>query len=349
MGGFDGTSNVQAGLAHNIPIVGTHAHSFVEAFRSLDQVKHLELNGVNLLGLVLKHREKFGWNMTNESELAAFISYAFAFPTGFLALIDTYDTLNSGVYNYMAVALALKELGYTPVGVRLDSGDLSYVSRKVREQFDLVASHVNDPSFGKMNIVASNDIDEQVLMSLATQGHEIDMFGIGTNLVTCKKQPALGMVYKLVSLDGTPRIKLSDQTEKITFPGDKKMLRLHLKNKGSGPEFAPFVDVLLKSYEPDIEVGQKFLCRHPFEKAKRMYVSPSAVEKIMERVWDGKASDLDFSLKASRNRCLTNMQNFRPDYIRYLNPTPYKVSLSFDLHELLVTLWESEKPIIELS
>ena len=349
IGGFDGTSNVQAGIANNIPIVGTHAHSFVEAFRSLEQVRHLELNGVNFTDLVLKYINDYEWNTTNKSELTAFISYAYAFPTGFMALIDTYDTLNSGVYNFMAVALALKELGYKAIGVRLDSGDLAYISKKVRVKFEDIASQIGHPDFGKMCIVASNDIDEEVLMSLITQGHEIDMYGIGTNLVTCKKQPALGMVYKLVSLDDIPRIKLSDQTEKITFPGNKKTFRLHLKNKGHGKEFVPFVDVMIKSDEEDINIGDKFLCRDPFDKSKRMYVTPSLVEKIHERVWDGTAQDFDFSLGASRERCLNNMHNFRPDHIRYLNPTPYKVSLSCELHDQMMSLWESEKPIIELS
>ena len=137
---------------------------------------------------------------TNKGELAAFISYAIAFPTNFLALVDTYDVLRSGVPNFLAVARALHECNYQAIGLRLDSGDLAYLSLEVRARFNETAKKFNIPYIKHFTIVASNDINEDTLISLEKQGHAIDSFGIGTHLVTCQKQPALGCVYKLVEV-----------------------------------------------------------------------------------------------------------------------------------------------------
>lgn len=138
MGGFDGTSNVLAGFVNDIPVKGTHAHSFVMSFSSLDDLGCGTLlhavtgEEVAFLPLVLAKRELLPWKQGNLGELAAFVSYAQAFPSGFLALVDTYDSLLSGTPNYVAVGWALHDLGYSPLGVRLDSGDLAYLSTKVR-------------------------------------------------------------------------------------------------------------------------------------------------------------------------------------------------------------------------
>jgi nicotinate phosphoribosyltransferase len=137
---------------------------------------------------------------TNKGELAAFISYAIAFPTCFLALVDTYDILKSGVPNFLAVACALHECNYQALGIRLDSGDLAYFSIETRRRFDKIAQRFNIPNMKDFTIVASNDINEDTLNSLEKQEHAIDTFGIGTHLVTCQKQPALGCVYKLVEV-----------------------------------------------------------------------------------------------------------------------------------------------------
>ncbi|EQC41969.1 nicotinate phosphoribosyltransferase [Saprolegnia diclina VS20] len=212
MAGFHGTSNVLAGKLFGIPIKGTHAHAFVQAHRSLDDVKQTMLNGVDFKALTLQYRAKLNADNTNDGELAAFISYALAFPQAFLALVDTYETLSSGVPNFLAVALALHDLGYKAQGIRLDSGDLAYLSKEARRHFKAAAAKFNLPDFANFNIVASNDINEAVLNSLNDQGHEIDSFGIGTHLVTCQAQPALGMVYKLVEIGGQARIKLSQET-----------------------------------------------------------------------------------------------------------------------------------------
>jgi nicotinate phosphoribosyltransferase len=165
------------------------------------------------------------------------------------------------VPNYCAVALALNELGYRATGVRLDSGDLAYLSVQVRGFFAHVAvafaAEVGE-WFAQTTIVASNDINEDILHSLNSQGHSIDAFGIGTHLVTCQKQPALGCVFKLVEVNGQPCIKLSEDVSKATFPGKKNAYRLYDK------ENCPLVDLLTKADEEEPRVGVAFLCRHPF-------------------------------------------------------------------------------------
>ena len=140
MGGFDGTSNVLAGYLFGVPIRGTHAHSYVQSFTGIEDLKDGTLVGADGKGndfvkMVLEVREALGFHYTNGGELTSFIAYAQAFPNGFLALVDTYDTLKSGVPNFICVALGLLKLGYKPIGVRLDSGDLSYLSRETKRMF----------------------------------------------------------------------------------------------------------------------------------------------------------------------------------------------------------------------
>ena len=226
IGGFNGTSNVRAGQMFGLPTKGTMAHSYVTAFFGLDEITNPHLAGPdgkvhNFLDLVLQYRHELGYDHTNEGELAAFISYAQASPNGFLALVDTYNTLESGVPNFICVALALFRSGHKPIGIRLDSGDLAYFSKETRKLLRKAAEAFSIESFGALSILASNDIDESILYSLGQQGHEIDVFGIGTHLVTCRAQPALGCVYKLVAVNGHPRIKLSDEPDKMTIPGEK--------------------------------------------------------------------------------------------------------------------------------
>ena len=228
---------------------------------------------VDIVASCLGYRAKLGHmcSMAHDGELAAYIAYAQAFPSRFLALVDTYDTLKvshlppwttlclsvvepvllpvfsecvlalesgavsgvscvrcgpvpvmclrfvqSGVPNFIVVALALHDIGYHGVGIRLDSGDLAYLSLKTRELFvEADGLCPTGAAIAKCKILASNDINEAVLISLNDQGHSIDSFGIGTNLVTCQAQPALGMVYKLVEVNSRPRIKLSQEVAKV--------------------------------------------------------------------------------------------------------------------------------------
>ena len=137
--------------------------------------------------------------------------------------------MNSGVKNYLCVALALKDLGYDSQGIRLDSGDLAKLSQDAKKLFKETGEKYGH-DFTHMNVVASNDINERSLQELVEAKHEIDVFGIGTNLVTCQLQPALGMVYKVVEFEGTPRMKYSEEMSKITLPGPKSVLRIFGEN-----------------------------------------------------------------------------------------------------------------------
>ena len=365
LGGFDATSNVEAGRQFGIPIKGTHAHSYVQSHSGWDCVKNPRLKAANgstcedFPALVMEKMKRLEavrddmepdlrWNETNTSELAAFTSYALAFPSAFLALVDTYNVLQSGLPNFCAVALALRELGYAAVGIRLDSGDLSYLSKCsrafLRDIERLLGTKIAD-NLSKVSITASNDIHEEVLFSLKQHGHEIDAFGIGTHLVTCLKQPALGCVYKLVEVDETPRIKLSEDLAKVTIPGCKNGYRLFSQTGEA------IVDVMTRVDEPVPKVGERMLCRHPFLESKRAYVVPSKIQPLFTCVWDGKRgapADLDLSLETSRARCKEAIKQLRSDHLRYTNPTPYKVSVSAKLYDFIHDLWLAEAPVGEL-
>lgn len=347
IGGFDGSSNVLTGMLLGIPTRGTHAHSFVSSYSGIDDLQTRTLKDSkgeshDFVKLVLEIRQELGWSHTNEDELAAYIAYAQAFPSGFLALVDTYDTLKSGIPNFICVALALHRLGYRSIGIRLDSGDLAYYSKEARRMFVEVDKRYS-AGFAKLNIVASNDINEAVLNSLNQAGHEIDTFGIGTHLVTCYEQPALGGVYKLVAINGKPRIKLSQELIKVTIPGKKEAYRLF------GKEGYPVIDLMIQAGEQPPEAGERILCRHPFYETKRAYVTPSKVAPLHRCVWNGKPVYPFEPMSEIRDYTLREISMMRTDHLRVINPTPYKVSVSDRLYHFIHELWLQEAPISEIS
>lgn len=403
LGGAHGTSNLAAARIFNIPATGTHAHAFVTSFSASDVLPHRQLPGApadsDIVQLARQCRDELGFDRTNLSELLAFCAYALAFPDGFLALVDTYDTLESGVPNFLVVALALHRLGRRAVGIRLDSGDLAYFSKAARALFTRIGARAPDTAyFERFTIVASNDINEATLRSLGEQGHAIDVFGIGTNLVTCQAQPALGCVFKLVEVDAKARIKLSDDVGKANMPGRKVAHRLF------GADQQPLVDLLQLETEAPLVPGVRLLCVHPFESQKRAYVTPSRIERLHHVYWLGSnatASDAELADAAAvsrvdasllreggtigddvfdnpervretptskplpttasgritrwlpplshlRGRTLLNVKELRSDHVRQLNPTPYKVSVSQELHDFIKQLWLDEAPIHEL-
>ncbi|KAF8012383.1 hypothetical protein BT93_I0511 [Corymbia citriodora subsp. variegata] len=326
MGGFDATSNVAAGKLFGIPLRGTHSHAFVSSY-----MRSKSLHGI------------FG--ETNQSELAAFTSYALAFPTNFLALVDTYDVMRSGVPNFCAVALALHSLGYKAVGIRLDSGDLAYLSCEARKFFRSVEKELGINDFGKTIITASNDLNEETLDALNKQGHEVDAYGIGTYLVTCYAQAALGCVFKLVEINNQPRIKLSEDVSKVSIPCKKRSYRLY------GKEGYPLLDIMIGENEPPPKVGERILCRHPFNESKRAHVVPQHVEELLKCYWpglSGKQREELPPLEELRERCIKQLDQMRPDHMRRLNPTPYKVSVSTKLYDFIHFLWLNEAPVGEL-
>lgn len=351
IGGFDATSNLEAGMRYHIPVRGTHAHSFVLSYSSLDDLPDKMFEGVDMVKEALKTRQENGWNETNlvyiniyQGELAAFIAYAQSFPKGFLCLVDSYDSLRSGIPNFLCVAKILYEKGYKPLGIRLDSGDLAYLSKETRKMFITFSKKYNVP-FEKLGITGGNDINEDVLYSLNTQKHEITAYGIGTNLVTCQAQPALGMVYKLVEINEKPRMKLTQDIVKMSLPGKKCIYRLFDK------EGIAILDLMTFESENPPKPDEKILCRHPFEARKRVYVTPAKVEKIGILLWDGSNGGLqqEFpTIEQVKQRVIDQLKTVREDITRKLNPTPYKVSLSSDLYDFMQNLWLSEVPIPDL-
>ncbi|WP_308698556.1 nicotinate phosphoribosyltransferase, partial [uncultured Thomasclavelia sp.] len=197
IGGCVATSNVLAGKLFNIPVKGTHAHS---------------------------------WIMSFDDEYSAFKEYAKLYPNACILLVDTYDTLKSGVPNAIKVFKEMKEsgIGLKNYGIRLDSGDLAYLSKEARKMLD-------SAGFEDAVISASNDLDENLIESLKLQqGAEITSWGVGTHLITAKDCPSFGGVYKLAAVmkngEFVPKIKLSENTEKVTNPGNKKIIRIYEKN-----------------------------------------------------------------------------------------------------------------------
>ncbi|XP_012527384.1 nicotinate phosphoribosyltransferase isoform X4 [Monomorium pharaonis] len=355
VGGFDGTSNVLAGKLFNIPVCGTHAHAYITSFTSISDLQgktlaHKQTGDVlDLLELAFKHREAIADDLgalasqASNGELAALISYAVAFPERFTALVDTYDVKRSGLLNFCAVALALNDLGYRAIGIRIDSGDLAYLSNVARDIFEKIAVKYNIPWFAKLMICASNDINEETIISLNEQSHKIDCFGIGTHLVTCQRQPALGCVYKMVEINDEPRIKLSQEVGKVTIPGRKDAYRLY------GSDGYALIDLLQKTTEEPPQMMQKVLCRHPFQQTKRANVTPTRVESLHKIYWkDGKLCQPLPTLQEIRSRVQESLNTLRNDHKRNLNPTPYKVAVSDTLYRFIDELWSRNAPIGEL-
>ncbi|XP_067240593.1 nicotinate phosphoribosyltransferase isoform X2 [Chanodichthys erythropterus] len=238
IGGFDLTSNALAGRLFGIPVAGTMAHSYVTSFSSLEEVWPQTLSPCGGGGPIDFICLAKGWlgrvcqllesktNLIREGELAAFLSYAIAYPQNFLPVIDSYSVSCSGLLCFCAVALALSELRYRPLGVRLDSGDLCRQSLEVRRVFKECSKEFSVPQFESLIIVGSNSISEQSLSELNKKDNEIDVVGVGTHLVTCTRQPSLGCVYKLIEVRGHPRMKMSEDPEKSTLPGRKSVYRL---------------------------------------------------------------------------------------------------------------------------
>ena len=216
IGGCVGTSNVLAGKLFDVPVLGTHAHS---------------------------------WIMSFPDEYTAFKAYADLYPDNCTLLVDTYDTLKSGVPNAIRVFQEMRDAGVklTRYGIRLDSGDLAYLSKKARKMLD-------DAGFPDAIISASSDLDENLIDSLKAQGAAITSWGVGTNLITSKDCPSFGGVYKLAAIktaDGefVPKIKLSENTEKITNPGNKTIYRIY--DKATGKIRADLICFVGEAFNPD--------------------------------------------------------------------------------------------------
>lgn len=350
--------------------MGTHAHAFVSSFTDDEEIEDKIIvdqdgNKQDFWSIVSESRKELGFESTNTGELKAFTAFALSFPSNALLLVDTYDTISSGLRNFIVVAYALHKVGHKAKGIRLDSGDLAYLSNCARKLFVKFSEKLNIDYFKDFTIVASNDINVETLESLNQQGHSIDTFGIGTNLVTCQAQPALGCVYKLVEIEGNARIKLSQDISKVTLPGKKvnciflfffciffnffSLLKNAYRLWGTAIEDFPVVDLMTCHDEDAPKVGDKILCRNPFVERQRVYVTVTKVAPILELFFDsGKIIDDQTSLSDSRNRALQQIKGTRKDHLRILNPTPYKVSVTAKLYDKLHDLWLNAAPITEL-
>ncbi|NWZ56537.1 PNCB phosphoribosyltransferase, partial [Haliaeetus albicilla] len=346
IGGFDCTSNVLAGKLYGIPVRGTIAHSFVMSFTSLEEVQPrvslLPLAGgepVDLPALAKSLLQQvcellqIPPEKTNRGELAAFVSYAISFPHDFQGLLDTYCVRRSGLPNFCAVALALHQLGYRAVGVRLDSGDLAQQSKEIRRVFRACGAHFQVPWFETIPIAVSNDISEQSLEEFIREGSEIDMIGVGTNLVTCPLQPSLGCVYKLVEVNGSPRMKLTEDEEKMTIPGIKTIYRLY---DAAGH---PFMDLMALEEEPSPSAGQELAIRVLGRLGETSKVVPTTVEPLHRTYFrDGQVCEPLPSLPEVRSHAQVSLSLLSPAHRRLHEPQPYPVAVTERLHNLLTEL-----------
>jgi len=281
IGGFDGTSNVYSAQRFNIPAGGTMAHSWIQSF---------------------------------EDELTAFRVYSKYYPESTNLLVDTYDTLGSGVPNAIKVAKELRENGHEMKGIRLDSGDLAYFSKQARRMLD-------ENGFPDVKIAASNQLDERVIASLKSQDAPIDIFGVGTRLVTGDNSPALDGVYKLSSIENKPTLKVSENIEKITLPGKKKIYR-YLNEDGSF-----YGDALILENEQEIQ-----RMHHPTFPAKRTTLQNRDFEVLLQEViHKGKVVMEMPDMKEIINYKKERFAKLHSEYKRFDNPHIYKVGISESL------------------
>lgn len=294
IGGCSSTSNVIAGQLFGIPVSGTMAHS---------------------------------WIMDFDSEYEAFKAYAASYPDNCLLLVDTYDTLRSGVPNAIKVFKELAAAGHRPRGIRLDSGDFAYLSKKARKMLDAAG-------FPDAIICASGDLDEYSMTSLMQQGAKIDLWGVGTKLITSQEMPALGGVYKLAAVvreDGTmiPKIKLSDNAAKITNPSFKNLFRLYDKESGMA------IADLITMREEAVEEEQPLTIFHPLETWKRTTVKNFRAEPLLHTIVKRGKLVYEFpELMEVQAFSKAELSKFWEEYLRLDMPELYKVDLSEQLHAL---------------
>jgi nicotinate phosphoribosyltransferase len=284
IGGFNGTSNMRAGRDFSIPVSGTMAHSFVESY---------------------------------DDELLAFFHFAEVQPYDCILVVDTYDTLKSGLPNAITVAKKMEKEGHHLSGIRLDSGDLAYLAKECRKRLD-------SEGLSYVKIAVSNQLDEYIIKSLLEQQAPIDVFGVGTSLVTGHPDGALDGVYKLAMSNGKPRIKLSENISKITLPHRKQVFRLI----DSEAKFLG-ADLVALSDEKDLEIMY-----HPLYPLKSLSLKNLVQEPLLHKVVENgkrvkKPEPLTDVLKYSLGR----MEKLPEEYKRFDNPHIYKVGISKGLQK----------------
>jgi nicotinate phosphoribosyltransferase len=296
IGGANATSNVLAGSRYGIPVRGTHAHSWVMAF---------------------------------DSEEDAFDTYADLFPHNSVLLVDTYDTLE-GVKKAIDVGIKLREKGADLMGIRLDSGDLAYLSTQARSILDA-------SGFENTKIVASNDLDERLIKSLKTQGAPIDIWGVGTKLITAFDEPALNGVYKLAAVENAEgemisRMKISEQPAKTSIPGSLEVARLWLNSHCAGDVI---YDILSES-PPGMADEKVVTIISPEDSWKRKAIPTKGmrVTHLLQPLFEnGERVPSSETLAEMRQRTQASLATFDPTIFRFDNPHAYAAGLSQTLFE----------------
>lgn len=347
IGGFDGTSNVLAGALWKIPVSGTNAHSFIMRFVSIDEVsENLVLPNLidrgkqctNFKRFVLEIKDELGIENTNIGELGAFIQYAYSYPTNFLTLVDTYNTIISGVPNYCCVAIALIQLGYKPIGIRLDSGNLATLSVEISKTFEKLGEIY--PEFLSQTIVASNDLDEESINEMLNNGSKCGALGIGTNLATSKKQPSLGCVYKLVDRGGIPRFKRSEEKGKSTIPGKKYIFRLFDENNMAIADVMTFCPTLVGLYDKNNEI-ELFDIKNQENRVTFKFVR--YVQVLKSVIHNGILNkSIDFSVQSAKDRCFQSIKTLKNCYMNLESSSSYFVgmdSVSFEIVNKITTIY----------
>ena len=297
IGGCKGTSNVLAGRLFDVPVLGTLAHS---------------------------------WIMSFPDEYTAFKKYAELYPSACILLVDTYDTLKSGVPNAIRVFTEMrkKNIPLTYYGIRLDSGDLSYLSKKVRIMLD-------EAGFPDAVISASNDLDEHLIQSLKLQGATITSWGVGTHLITSKDNPSFGGVYKMAAIEdenGTfvPKIKISENSEKITNPGSKEIYRIYDKDTGKIRADLICVEGETFDTEKDMVIFDPI---EPWKKTKLAGASYTMRKLLVPIFRNGECVYESPSVMEIREICCREKETIWDETKRFVNPAEIHVDLSDKLYK----------------
>jgi len=294
VGGCTATSNVLAGKKYGITASGTMAHSWVMAFKT---------------------------------ELDAFRAYADLYPDSCILLVDTYDTLKSGVPNAIIVGKELESQGKKLLGVRLDSGDIADLSIKTREMLD-------EAGLEEAKIVASNEIDEYIIEEIKSKNGAVDIWGIGTKLATCYDQPALGGVYKLIEIDNEPKLKIAGEVEKTTVPAKKQVYRVYNKEDLMIGDVIELID---KPFSDEEYIYDFSTPSNPYKLDDSSKVEPLLNLKMKNGKLIGKIQDW----RGARKRMEDDLSHFSEASKAILNPEQYKVGISQSLYDLRIKLIET--------
>ncbi|MFT8392302.1 MAG: nicotinate phosphoribosyltransferase, partial [Sporolactobacillus sp.] len=298
IGGCAATANTLAGMMFDIPVSGTMAHSWVQLF---------------------------------DSEIEAFRAWARAYPDNCLVLIDTYNVLKSGLPHAIQVFKELRARGHEPVGIRIDSGDITYLTRRVRKALDAAG-------FPNASIVISNSLDEHIIKEVLAEGAQINSFGVGERLITAKSEPVFGGVYKLVAVEKNgqviPRIKISENEEKITNPGFKAIYRIYEQDADKA------IADLICNFDEKLDVTQPLTIFDPVFTWKKKTLKHYKVEPLRRKIFEqGRLCYSSPNVLEIQQFGKQQLNRQWEEVLRFENPHNYYVDLS-------QKVWDSEYTLL---